>query len=86
LEPFIKNGLENFILENALLNDKTKSLLFEYISNEDLFNNVTFKELLLVVLTIIETKEEGNKKDIYEILNAKYKLINFFSEVKIKKN
>jgi Leucine-rich repeat (LRR) protein len=68
LEPTIKNeNLETFILENALLSDKTKSLLFEYISNEDLFNNVTFKELLLVVLTIIETKE--NKKDIYEILN-----------------
>jgi hypothetical protein len=68
MEPSIKNdNLENFILENALLSNKTKSLLFENISNEDLFNNVTFKDLLLVVLTIIETK--GNKKDIYEILN-----------------
>jgi Leucine-rich repeat (LRR) protein len=68
LKPSIKNeNLETFILENALLTAKTKSLLFEYICNEDLFNNVTFKELLLVVLTIIETKE--NKKDIYEILN-----------------
>jgi hypothetical protein len=66
IKPSI-NNIETFILENALLTDKAKSLLFEYISNEDLFNNVTFKELLLVVLTIIETKE--NKKDIYEILN-----------------
>ena len=54
-------------MENELLNDKTKSLLFDYILNENLFNNITFKELLLVVLTIIETKE--NKNDIYEILN-----------------
>jgi hypothetical protein len=68
LEPSIKN-LETFILENVLLTDKTKSLLFDYISNEDLFNNVTFKELLLVVITIIETKGEENIKDIYEILN-----------------
>jgi Leucine-rich repeat (LRR) protein len=66
IEPSI-NNLETFILENNLLNDKTKSLLFDYILNEDLFNNITFKELLLVVLTIIETKK--NKNDIYEILN-----------------
>ncbi len=66
IKPSISN-LETFILENKLLNDKTKSLLFDYILNEDLFNNITFKELLLVVLTIIETKE--NKNDIYEILN-----------------
>jgi Leucine-rich repeat (LRR) protein len=66
IEPSI-NNLETFILENELLNDKTKSLLFDYILNENLFNNITFKELLLVVLTIIETKE--NKNDIYEILN-----------------
>jgi Leucine-rich repeat (LRR) protein len=66
IEPSI-NNLETFILKNKLLNDKTKSLLFDYILNEDLFNNITFKELLLVVLTIIETKP--NKNDIYEILN-----------------
>jgi Leucine-rich repeat (LRR) protein len=66
IEPSI-NNIETFILENNLLNDKTKSLLFDYILNEDLFNNITFKELLLVVLTIIETKK--NKNDIYEILN-----------------
>jgi Leucine-rich repeat (LRR) protein len=66
IKPSI-NNLETFILENELLNDKTKSLLFDYILNEDLFNNITFKELLLVVLTIIETKE--NKNDIYKILN-----------------
>jgi Leucine-rich repeat (LRR) protein len=66
IEPSI-NNIETFILENELLNDKTKSLLFDYILNEDLFNNITFKELLLVVLTIIETKP--NKNDIYEILN-----------------
>jgi Leucine-rich repeat (LRR) protein len=66
IKPSISN-LETFILENKLLNDKTKSLLFDYILNEDLFNNITFKELLFVVLTIIETKP--NKNDIYEILN-----------------
>jgi Leucine-rich repeat (LRR) protein len=66
IKPSI-NNLETFILENNNLSDKTKSLLFDYILNEDLFNNITFKELLLVVLTIIETKP--NKNDIYEILN-----------------
>jgi hypothetical protein len=66
IKPSI-NNIETFILENELLNNKTKSLLFDYILNENLFNNITFKELLLVVLTIIETKE--NKNDIYEILN-----------------
>jgi Leucine-rich repeat (LRR) protein len=64
IKPSI-NNLETFILENELLNDKTKSLLFDYILNEDLFNNITFKELLFVVLTIIETKPNN----IYEILN-----------------
>ena len=66
IKPSI-NNLETFLLENELLNDKTKSLLFDYILNKDLFNNITFKELLLVVLTIIETKP--NKNDIYEILS-----------------
>jgi Leucine-rich repeat (LRR) protein len=66
IKPSI-NNIKTFILENKLLNDKTKSLLFDYILNKDLFNNITFKELLLVVLTIIETKP--NKNDIYEILN-----------------
>ena len=66
IKPSI-NNLETFILENNNLSDKTISLLFDYILNEDLFNNITFKELLLVVLTIIETKP--NKNDIYEILN-----------------
>jgi Leucine-rich repeat (LRR) protein len=66
IKPSI-NNIETFILENNNLSNKTKSLLFDYILNEDLFNNITFKELLLVVLTIIETKP--NKNDIYEILN-----------------
>ena len=41
-----------------------KSIIDRFLSGfyEDLFNNITFKELLLVVLTIIETKPNKNAK------------------------
>ena len=61
--------IEDYLIQNNILTEQTKQLLFEYINNNEVHSilNITFKELLEIIITIIETK--SNKNDILEILN-----------------
>ena len=66
---FILTIIEDYLIQNNILTEQTKRLLFEYINNNEVHSilNITFKELLKIIITIIETK--SNKNDILEILN-----------------
>src|SRR3990167_5707674 len=68
IEPTII--IEDYLIQNKILSTQTKQLLFEYINNNEVHSilNITFKELLEIIITIIETKP--NKNDILKILNV----------------
>jgi hypothetical protein len=67
-KPTITN-LYQLIINDPILNEQTKRLLFEYVSCKDIHTtlNVTFEELLLYVFDRIE--QHTDKDEIKKILN-----------------
>jgi Leucine-rich repeat (LRR) protein len=63
-----KEQLNNLILTNDLISNKTKKILFKYINTDEVYlkYNVTFSELLLYVLNFID--QSNAKNEIYDIL------------------
>jgi len=61
--------LINFIINNDILNKKTKQLLFEYMGNKDIHSiiGITFNELLLNVISL--TINHEHKNEILNIIN-----------------
>jgi leucine-rich repeat protein SHOC2 len=71
-KPIIKTEqLSDFIIQNKYLSEPTKQLLFEYSDNPDLHSRfgLSFSELLLNILSLIEDQHQENKEAIYSILN-----------------
>jgi Leucine-rich repeat (LRR) protein len=63
--------LSDFIIQNKYLSEPTKQLLFEYSDNPDLHSRfgISFSELLLNVLSLIEQRWQVYRAEIYSILN-----------------
>lgn len=68
IKPTIKN-LTEYIINDTILSDSTKEILFEFINNHEVHSvlNITFEELLLHVLSRIEQNE--NTDEIKRVLN-----------------
>jgi Leucine-rich repeat (LRR) protein len=66
-----ENQLSDFIIQNTILNEITKQLLMEYSDNPDIHSRfgLTFSELLLNVLSLIEDQHHENKEVIFNIMN-----------------
>ena len=65
-----KNNLNNLIINNRILTQKTKSILIEYSDNTDVHSllNITFEELLLNIYSLILKNE--NSDEIFQIMNS----------------
>jgi hypothetical protein len=63
--------LSDFIIQNKYLSEPTKQLLFEYSENPDIHGRfgISFSELLLNVLSLIEDQHQDNKEVIFAIMN-----------------
>jgi len=61
--------LKDLIINNQILEERVKRLLFEYIDNDEVHTilNITFEELLLSVYDFIEKNE--NKEELFRIMN-----------------
>ena len=68
IQPIIQN-LNDYILRDETLNETTKQILFEYMSDPTVHSTlqITFSELLLNVMSLIDTNENSN--EIKKILN-----------------
>ena len=64
-----KDQLNTLIINNQILTQKTKTILIEYCDNSDvhLLLNITFKELLLNIYSLILKNE--NRDEIFKIMN-----------------
>jgi len=62
--------LNEYIINNEILNDNTKQLLFEYIANDEIHSiiGLSFKELLLNTISLINKNKYKN--EILNILNT----------------
>jgi Leucine-rich repeat (LRR) protein len=62
------DNLNDIIINNTFINNKTKTILFEYINCKDVHSilNVTFAELLINVISFIDQHEA--KIEIYKVL------------------
>jgi Leucine-rich repeat (LRR) protein len=62
------DNLNDIIINNTFINNKTKTILFEYINCQDVHSilNITFAELLINVLSFID--QHKFKNEIYEVL------------------
>jgi Leucine-rich repeat (LRR) protein len=62
------NNLNDIIVKNQFINNKTKIILFEYINCNDIHStlNVTFAELLINILSFID--QHKAKVEIYKVL------------------
>jgi len=62
--------LKGLIINNQILSEQVKRLLFEYMDNKEVHTilNITFEELLLSVYDFIEKNE--NKEELYRIMNV----------------
>ena len=70
IKPTItKSELGNLLLENNLLSEKSKQLIFEYITSQEIHSvlNITFVELLLNLYSIVIKHE--HKDEIFKILS-----------------
>jgi hypothetical protein len=61
-------NINDIIINNTFIDNKTKTILFEYISSKDVHSvlNVTFAELLINVLSFID--QHKAKVEIYKVL------------------
>jgi hypothetical protein len=69
IKPIYKlDNLNDIIINNTFINNKTKTILFEYISSKDVHSilNITFAELLINILSFIDQHEFKN--EIYKVL------------------
>jgi Leucine-rich repeat (LRR) protein len=69
IKPIYKlDNLNDIIINNNFINNKTKTILFEYISSKDVHSilNITFLELLINVISFIDQHEA--KQEIYKVL------------------
>jgi Leucine-rich repeat (LRR) protein len=62
------DNLNDIIINNNFISNKTKTILFEYINCQDIHSmlNITFAELLINILSFIDQHQE--KIEIYKIL------------------
>jgi hypothetical protein len=67
--------LYEIIFNNTFISSKTKNILYEYMNNIEIHTvlNITFKKLLLHVLSYIDRQEEDIKIGIYEVLEEEIK-------------
>jgi Leucine-rich repeat (LRR) protein len=69
IKPIYKiNNINEIIINNTFIDNKTKTILFEYISSKDVHStlNITFTELLINVLSFID--QHKAKEEIYKVL------------------
>jgi hypothetical protein len=69
IKPIYKiENINNIIINNNFIDNKTKTILFEYINCKDIHSvlNITFAELLINVLSLIDQHEA--KQEIYKVL------------------
>jgi hypothetical protein len=61
-------NINNIIINNNFIDNKTKTILFEYISSKNVHSilNITFAELLINVLSFID--QHQFKNEIYKVL------------------
>ena len=70
IKPMINTEqLNQLILQNEFLSNKSKQLIYEYKENKEIHSilNITFEELLLNTISMIESN--NNKTEIYKILS-----------------
>ena len=67
--PSTIQSLSNYIVENTILTEQSKQLLFEYIEDKTIHSTllITFKELLLHTLSVIDKNEHTD--EILKIMN-----------------
>jgi hypothetical protein len=65
---YILENINEIIINNTFIDNKTKTILFEYINMKDVHSilNITFAELLINVLSFID--QHNAKIEIYKVL------------------
>ena len=67
---FNKNSINEFIIRCPNISNKLKEILLEYSNNADVHSiyNITFEELLISVISLIEHPNNKCKEEIYKVL------------------